>query len=99
MKTIADITVEVLNETDNPGVMFGDTFLLDMVAVKCTHTNLMKKHPMIRHNRILNALQNDKRFEKFYVKMPGIIGNQTWRSFELKKQHRSSSLKETEKCQ
>lgn len=99
VKTIADITVEVLNETDNPGVMFGDTYLLDMIAERCTHTTLMKKHPMIRHNRILTALQNDGRFEKFYVKMPGIIGNQLWRSFELKKQYRNSSLSTTSKNQ
>jgi len=69
MKTIADITVEVLNETDNPGVMFGDCGLLDMIAVKCTHTTLMKAHPLDRHTRILSALENDDRFEKYYVKI------------------------------
>ena len=92
MKTIADFTIEVLNETDNPGVMFGDTVLLDMIASRCTHTNLMEKHPMIRHNRILNALQRDERFEKFYVKMNGYWGNQRWRSFELKKEYRISDF-------
>jgi len=86
MRTIADITIEVLNETDNPGVMFGDVTLLDMIAVKCTHTNLMEKHPLTRHNRILNALQRDSRFEKFYVRMRGMRGNQLWRSFKLKEQ-------------
>ena len=85
MKTIADITVEVLNETDNPGVMFGDTRLLDMIAERCTHTNLMDKHPMLRHTRILNALEKDERFEKFYVHIRGIGGNPNWRCFELKK--------------
>ena len=92
MKTIADITVEVLNETDNPGIMFGDVTLLDMIAEKCTHTNLMKKHPMIRHTRILNALEKDERFEKFYVHMRGTWGNPNWRSFELKEQYRKSSF-------
>jgi len=84
MKTIADITVEVLNETGNPDIMFGDTRLLDMIAEQATHTNLMKKHPMVRHSRILNALEKDDRFEKFYVHMPGVWGNPNWRSFELK---------------
>jgi len=93
MKTIADITVEVLNETDNPGVMFGDVTLLDMIAVRCTHTTLMKKHPMVRHTRILNALENDDRFEKYYVKMRGVWGNPNWRSFGLKKQYRNSVTK------
>jgi len=85
MKTIADITVEVLNETDNPGVMFGDTRLLDDIAERCTHTNLMDKHPMLRHSRILDALENDVRFEKYYVTIRGIRGNPNWRCFELKK--------------
>ena len=90
MKTIADFTVEVLNETDNPGVMFGDTRLLDMIAWRCVHTNLRDKHPMVRHTRILNALEKDDRFEKFYVHMGGIGGNPNWRSFELKKKYRLS---------
>ena len=90
MKTIADITVEVLNETDNPGVMFGDTRLLDDIAERCTHTNLMDKHPMIRHTRILSALENDYRFEKYYVKMR-VRGYPYWRSFELKKQYREET--------
>ena len=85
MKTIADITVEVLNETDNPGIMFGDVTLFDMIAQRCTHTNLMDKHPMLRHSRILDALENDDRFEKYYVHMRGIGGNPNWRSFQLKK--------------
>jgi len=83
MKTIADYVVEVLNETDNPGVMFGDVHLLDMIAERCTHTNLMEKHPMVRHSRILNALENDPRFEKYWVHIRGIGGNPNWRSFKL----------------
>lgn len=83
MKTIADYTVDVLRETDNPGVMFGDVHLLDEIASRCTHTTLMDKHPMVRHNRILNALENDNRFEKFYEYMNGVHGNPYWRSFKL----------------
>jgi len=84
MKTIADIAVEVLRETDNTGIMFGDTRLLDMVAERATHTNLMDKFPMVRHSRILNALEGDDRFDKRFVRMPGVRGNQIWRWFELK---------------
>jgi len=83
-KTIADYAVEVLKETDNPGVMYGDCTLLDMIAVKCTHTNLMKKHPLTRHSRILDALEKDARFEKYFIRMRGMVGNQMWRSFKLK---------------
>ena len=83
MKTIADYVVEVLQETDNPGIMYGDCTLLDMVAKRCTHTTLMDAYPLDRHGRILNALENDARFEKFHVRMRGMLGNQYWRSFRL----------------
>lgn len=83
-KTIADITVEVLHETDNPSIMYGDTVLLDMIAKRCTHTNLMSKHPLVRHSRILNALDKDSRFEKYYFERRGYRGNKYWRSFKLK---------------
>lgn len=84
MKTIADYVVEVLEETDNPGIMYGDCGLLDMVAVRCTHTTLMDAHPLDRHGRILNALEKDERFEKFYIERSGMIGNPYARSFRLK---------------
>lgn len=84
-KTIADITIEVLKETGNSGVMWGDTYLLDEIAIKCTHTNLVghEVHPLNRHKRILDALDKDDRFEKFYIRMRGMKGN-LWRSFRLK---------------
>lgn len=92
MKTIADFVVEVLNETDNPGIIFGDVRLLDMVAERCTHTTLMDAHPMNRHSRILNALEKDDRFEKRYIKRWDYRGNPYLRWFEL----RTSCQKETE---
>ena len=95
MKTIADHVVEVLQETDNPGIMFGDCTLLDMVAVRCTHTNLMEKHPMERHRRILNALEKDDRFEKLYCQMHGMRGNQWWRSFKMVSTNSKSKRMET----
>lgn len=85
-KTIADIAYEHLIETDNPGVMWGDHILLDEIAIKCTHTNLMNSHPLARHKRILDALEKDTRFEKQFIKMRGMRGNQIWRSFEIKKE-------------
>ena len=89
-KTIADIAVEVLKETDNPGIMHGDVHLLDMIAKRATHTTLMRRkdgtctHPLNRHKRILDALGRDPRFEKYYISMPGLVGNPYWRSFKLK---------------
>ena len=66
--------------------MFGDCTLLDMVASRATHTNLMKQHPLTRHSRILSALDNDSRFEKYFIRARGMRGNQMWRSFKLKSQ-------------
>ena len=82
-KTIADYAVEILKETDNPAVMYGDCGLLDMIAKRCTHTNLMKAHPLNRHSRILTALEKDSRFEKMFIRMNGLRGNQMWRSLKL----------------
>ena len=92
MKTIADFVVEVLNETDNPGIMWGDVRLLDIVAERCTHTTLMDAHPMDRHGRILNALEKDDRFEKLYTKRRGYRGNPYSRWFELKKEYCSPEV-------
>ena len=89
-KTIADYAVEVLKETDNPGVMWGDTVLLDMIAERCTHTTLRIRkdrkctHPLYRHKRILDALEKDSRFVKLFFHARGMRGNQWWRSFRLK---------------
>jgi len=83
MKTIADHTVDVLMETGNPAIMFGDVRLLDMVAERCIHTTLMDILPMTRHTRILNALEKDERFDKGYVKRWSIRGNPYLRHFKL----------------
>ena len=82
MKTIADIAYEHLIETGNPGVMWGDVHLLDEIAWKCTHTNLKDAHPLNRHKRILDALDKDLRFDKFFVHINGSPGPM-WRSFKI----------------
>jgi hypothetical protein len=88
-KTIADVAVVVLKRTDNPGVMWGDTMLLDEIAAACVQTTLMQRkdgtttHPLARHKRILDALERDERFKKYYIPMPGERGP-AWRYFELR---------------
>jgi hypothetical protein len=57
---------DVLYETGNPGVAWGDIRLLDMCAARCTHTSLMEKLPAARHTRILNALDRSRLFSKSY---------------------------------
>jgi len=95
-KTIADIVIEVLKETGNLGIMWGDTVLLDMIANRCDaqlHTTLKTKkdgktvHPLNRHNRILDALDKDPRFDKKHFHARGMRGNQWWRTFKLKEKN------------
>lgn len=85
-KTIAENMKDVLIETDNPSVMWGDCGLLDMCAKRCKHTNLMSLHPMERHSRILTALENSSLFKKRYVQLQfALTGNRDVRSFTLNK--------------
>lgn len=83
-KTIADIAADHLKETNNNAVMWGDCFLLDEIASKCDHTNLMTLHPLTRHHRIFNSLEKSKLFEKGYVRITGFRGFSLVRVFKLK---------------
>lgn len=84
-KTISEHMSDVLKQTGNPSVMWGDCGLLDMCAARCTHTNLMNLHPLKRHNRILTALEISPLFEKRYIQIQfATVGNRDVRSFKLK---------------
>jgi hypothetical protein len=83
-ETISTIAEKHLIETENPAVMYGDTHLLDEIANKCTHTNLMTLHPLVRHQRMLNALEKSNLFTKGYVRITGYRGFSLVRSFKLK---------------
>lgn len=57
MKRVCDVAEEVLKETGNPAVMWGDSGLLDTIAERAG----LKKHTgrgaiVRRHNGVLNAL-------------------------------------------
>ena len=82
-KTIADHMVDVVNEYDTGGVMYGDCSLLDFCAERCTHTTLMDAHPMNRHIRILNAVDRSDKFIKSYISLNG-VGLGDCRKFKLK---------------
>lgn len=66
-KTISDNMVDVLNDYECDGVMYGDCGLLDFCANRCKHTTLMKKHPLDRHVQIFNALDKSHKFKKTYI--------------------------------
>lgn len=86
-KTIAEYMRDTLVETDNKAVMFGDVRLLDACAQKCSHTNLMSLHPMLRHSRILTACERSGLFDKFFILIGGKgsgRGQHHWRSLRLR---------------
>ena len=81
-KTIAEHMLDVIMECGTGGVMWGDTWLLDDCAKRCTHTNLMEKHPMVRHPIILTACQRSGLFETWYINLGG--REKSVRSLKLK---------------
>ncbi len=52
---ICDVTAQVLRETDNPAVMYGDAGLLDLIAVRAG-VKCPSWPPTIGWQRVLNAL-------------------------------------------
>ena len=84
-KKIDQAAKEVLLETKNPRVMWGDCGLLDMIARRTGNEKYLDMRPTRRHRYILNALSKSSFFDKFVVYMkPGYRGNQYCRSFSLK---------------
>lgn len=83
---VCDAAVEVLRETDNPAVMWGDCGLLDMIANRAGMTFPHACSPVVGHRRVLAALR----------KTPGILiprltqtGNGRWVSvFRLPEQEK-----------
>lgn len=81
-KSIACHSKEVLLEQSRDVIMWGDSFLLDVIAERCTHTNLMSLHPLIRHQHILQQLGRSKHFKKYFITLPGIARGRV-RCFKL----------------
>ena len=59
-RRICDVAAEVLRETDNSGVMWGDIGLLDMIAERAGVVVKRSKYrivcPLAKHERVINAL-------------------------------------------
>lgn len=91
-KTIAQHMRDVLIETNSTNhkgnyvVMWGDVGNLDECADRCKHTSLMESYPPVRHQRILNALEKSKLFNKFFVRISGTRYLSLVRAFEIKAQ-------------
>lgn len=79
------IAVEVLKETDNCGVMHGDSGLLDEIYERSCRERgrpqLYRVHPLTRWKRVLDALSKSPGpFEKSFIRG---FRNQLWRCFRL----------------
>ncbi len=65
--TIAQAMKEVLEETDNPAVMWGDVGLFFLCSKKLGHTTMWRPNPGTVYSRILDALQKSPLFNTYYV--------------------------------
>lgn len=92
-KTVGTIAVEVLKETQQEAVCWGDSGLLDMIARRAEHTNLMNLHPIERHARILNYLEKEPRLEKRFYRVRLAGRSALVRYFRLREE--SSNSKHT----
>lgn len=63
-KSVADITIELMEKYGYKQISIFDYLLLEKIANKAKHTNLAEKDVTIRQNRILYSLSRDKRFKK-----------------------------------
>ena len=84
MKTIAEHMRDVLVETENKGFMWGDLYLMDMCAARCTHTTLLDAHPIDRHKRIMDACGRSPLFDAGLIRVDVPRGNKLRRAFDLK---------------
>ena len=85
-KTITDTAIEVLAENGRENIWWGDQPMLDEIAARATHTNLLSLNPLLRHSRILDALERSGKFKKGYITLGGMRGNNKTRCMTLKPQ-------------
>lgn len=69
-KTIAEHAADVLRETGNPAVMYGDCGLLDQIVERANITKVgryMDGHPINGWKKVLAGLERSDLFEKSLV--------------------------------
>lgn len=98
-KKLTDIAIEVMKEEDLEIIGYNEFGLLDEVYDRARKEGIIKEigskkgqylrdHPINRQNVVLRALENDKRFEKFYIRcMSRTMANseRLVREFKLRK--------------
>lgn len=76
-KQIGDIAIEVMKEEGIENIGFNEFGMLDEVFDRAKKEGIVKEvgsrggnlnpHPINRQNVVLNALDRDKRFEKYFI--------------------------------
>jgi len=89
MKTIADHAIEYLKEHDLDGVGAGDLGVIGDIAERSgvTDRNTKTPHPLNRRDNVLDGLERDERFEKYYYRAHDAIGRPcNLRAYKMKEQ-------------
>lgn len=79
---ITDVAIELMKKEGSEYIGYESFGLLDDVFFECKKRGIVKEigsyggkirrpHPLNRHQVVLNALDRDKRFEKFFIKCCG----------------------------
>jgi hypothetical protein len=87
MKTIADHAIEYLKEHDLYRISAGQLGIIGEIADRSgvAERNTKHPHPLNRRDNVLDGLDRDDRFEKFYYRAHDSIGRPcTLRGYKLK---------------
>ncbi len=81
MEKITDVAIELMKKEDTLIIGYESFGLLDDVFMECKKRGIVKEigsrggklrpHPLNHHQVVLNALDRDKRFKKFFIKCCG----------------------------
>ena len=92
-RKVGDIAIEVMKEEKTEHIGYTGFGLLDKVFERAKSEGILKEvgsrggmrrpHPMNRHQVILNCLDRDKRFEKFFVRVTNGRAEVSTRHFKL----------------
>jgi hypothetical protein len=103
MTLVGDIAIKVMKEENSSVIGYNEYGMLAEVFSRAMEKGIIKEigsrggrnrpHPLNRHIAILNYLENDKRFSKFFIRCTTGRSEQLVREFELKAKIQASEIK------
>lgn len=101
---IGEVAIEILEKEKMDGVGYVNFGLMDEIHSLAVERNLTKDtkipHPLNRHQKVMNSLERDERFEKSYIRCTNGRNEILTRFFKLKKkscEHRNKDIEIDEK--